>query len=45
VAAVLLAGAEAEWSVKKGGLWWLTRRRRDAKAQVVVRAVLAPELV
>jgi len=45
VAAVLLAGAEAEWSVKKGGLWWLTRRERDSKAQVVVRAVIAPDLI
>ena len=45
LAAVLLAGAEAEWSVKKGGLWWLTHRERDGKAQVVVRAVLAPDLL
>ena len=45
VAAVLLSGAEAEWSVKKGGLWWLTHRERDGEAQVVVRAVLAPDLL
>jgi phosphohistidine phosphatase len=44
-AAVLLTGAAAEWSVKKGGLWWLTHRERDGKAQVVVRAVLAPDLM
>ena len=45
VAAVLLAGAEAEWSVKKGGLWWLTHRERGGTSQVVVRAVLAPDLL
>jgi len=45
VAAVLLAGAEAEWSVKKGGVWWLTHRERGATAQVVVRAVIAPDLI
>jgi phosphohistidine phosphatase len=45
VAAVLLAGAEAEWSVKKGGLWWMTRRKREGEAKVVVRAVIAPDLV
>jgi phosphohistidine phosphatase len=45
VAAVLLAGAEAEWSVKKGGLWWLSTREREGEAQVVVRAVLAPDLL
>jgi phosphohistidine phosphatase len=44
-AAVLLSGAAAEWSVKKGGLWWLTNRERGGEAQVVVRAVLAPEFL
>jgi phosphohistidine phosphatase len=45
VAAVLLAGAEAGWSVKKGGLWWLTNRERAGERQVVVRAVLGPDLL
>ena len=40
-----LPGAEADWSVKKGGLWWLSNRERDGEAQVVVRAVLAPDLL
>jgi phosphohistidine phosphatase len=43
--ATLLTGKDAEWSVKKGGLWWLTHRERDGKAQVVVRAVTAPDLL
>jgi phosphohistidine phosphatase len=45
LAAVLLAGTEAEWSIKKGGLWWLTNREREGKSQVVLRAVLAPDLL
>ena len=45
VAALLLAGEEAEWPVKKGALWWLTNRERDGEKQVVVRAVLAPDLL
>ena len=45
VVAVLLTGAAAEWPVKKGGLWWLNHRERDGKAQVVVRAALAPDLL
>ena len=44
-AALLLTGKDVEWSVKKGGLWWLSHRERDGKAQVVVRAVLAPDLL
>jgi phosphohistidine phosphatase len=44
-AAVLLAGAEADWSVKKGALWWLSNRERAGENQVVVRAVLGPEFL
>jgi len=45
VAAHLISGTEANWTVKKGGLWWLTNRVRNDEAQVVVRAVMAPDLV
>ena len=45
VAAALLAGAEGEWSVKKGGLWWLSNRERGGEAQVVLRAMLSPDLL
>ena len=45
VAALLVSGAESDWSVKKGGLWWLSNREREGESQVVVRAVLAPDLI
>ena len=45
LAALLVSGAEADWSVKKGGLWWLSNREREGETQVVVRAVLAPDLI
>jgi phosphohistidine phosphatase len=44
-AASLLAGSGADWSLKKGGLWWLVYRLRERQAQTVVRAVIAPDLV
>ena len=44
-AALLVAGAPADWSVKKGGLWWLQNRERDGAGQLLVRAVLTPDLV
>ena len=44
-AAALLSGRPSEWSIRKGGLWWLTRRKREGEAQVVVRAVIAPDLL
>lgn len=44
-AAFLVSGAEGPWSVKKGGLWWLSDRVREEGAQVVVRAVVTPDIV
>jgi len=44
-AALLLTGAEADWSIKKGALWWVTRRVRDGGGQVVLRAVVGPDLI
>ena len=45
LAALLVSGAEGDWSVKKGGLWWLSSRERGGETQVVVRAVIAPDLL
>jgi phosphohistidine phosphatase len=45
VAGLLLAGRPMEFSVKKGGLWWLAHRVRGESAQVVVRAVVNPDLL
>jgi phosphohistidine phosphatase len=33
------------WSVRKGGLWWITNRVRHERAEVVVRAVISPDLL
>jgi len=43
VAALLLGGAEADWSIKKGGVWWFSSRLRNDDAQTVLRAVLNPD--
>ena len=45
VASFLLAGEEAYWSVKKGGVWWLTNRDRVGNASVVLRVVIGPDFV
>ena len=44
-AALLIAGVKASCSVKKGGLWWIAHRVRGGSSQVVVRAVVAPDLL
>ena len=44
-AALLLSGEAVEWSIKKGGLWWITRRARGDHIEVLLRAVISPDLV
>jgi phosphohistidine phosphatase len=44
-AAFLVSGSQGWVSIKKGGLWWLTDRVRGEAAQVIVRAVLSPDLL
>lgn len=42
-AALLLAGEEADWSIKKGAIWWFSNRVRAGETQTVLRAMIAPE--
>ena len=44
-AAWLVAGSSGGLSIKKGGLWWLSDRARGEETQVVVRAVVSPDLL
>src|SRR5262245_9080884 len=41
-AALILTGEQADWSIKKGGLWWVESRERG---DVIVRAVIAPDIL
>ena len=40
-----LLGTRGGFSVRKGALWWIGNRVRDEKDQVVVRAVVSPDLL
>ena len=44
LASLLLAGQEAEWTIKKGAVWWFSNRVRQGETQTVLRAVIPPEL-
>jgi phosphohistidine phosphatase len=44
-AALVIAGEPIPWSIKKGAIWWLSRRVRGQHAQVVLRAVISPDLL
>ncbi len=43
--AYLLAGQPVPWTVRKGAAWWLRARERDGAMQVVLHAVVSPEVV
>lgn len=45
VASLLVAGQDAEWSMPKGAIWWLSNRKRSRGPGVIVRAVIAPDFV
>jgi phosphohistidine phosphatase len=44
-AALVIAGKPMPWSIKKGAIWWLSHRVRDGHPQVVLRAVMSPDLI
>ncbi|WP_374354151.1 histidine phosphatase family protein [Chitinimonas sp.] len=43
LAARLLSGLEADWSVKKGAVWWLQYRLRDGRPQTLLKTMMSPE--
>jgi phosphohistidine phosphatase len=43
VASLLLAGEEADWTIKKGAIWWFSNRVRRGETQTVLRAVIPPD--
>jgi phosphohistidine phosphatase len=45
LAALLLSGSEADWAVKKGAIWWFSRRVREGDDQTVLRAVMGADIV
>lgn len=44
-AAYLIAGATQPWSMRKGAVWWLRMREREAGVEVALHTVLSPDKV
>lgn len=44
-AALLLAGNEQDWTVRKANVWWIAQRERDGESENYLKAVMAPDLV
>ena len=45
LASLLLSGVEHDWTIRKGAIWWLSTREREGGEQVVLRAVVGPDLL
>ncbi|HXX83913.1 MAG TPA: phosphohistidine phosphatase SixA [Casimicrobiaceae bacterium] len=45
VAAFLVSGKATPWSIRKGGVWWLSQRERDGSSSVIVKLVIGPDFV
>lgn len=45
IAALVMIGTAAQWSVKKGGVWWFYKRSREEGEQVILRAVMNPDFL
>ena len=45
IAAKLLGTPEADWSVKKGCVWWFSTRLHGDKLQTALRTVVSPEFL
>jgi phosphohistidine phosphatase len=45
VAAYLITNEPVDWNIKKGAIWWFTHRKRGTQRQLVLRAVMSPDLV
>ena len=44
IAALLLSGAEDDWIIKKGAVWWLSNHTRQRETQTVLRSAISPDL-
>lgn len=45
LAARLMTGAETDWNIKKGAVWWFSHRNRDGVERVQLRAVVNPDML
>lgn len=42
LAALLLSGNAADWTMRKGAAWWFSNRVREGESPVLLKAVMSP---
>lgn len=45
VAAIALANLDDAWSIKKGGIWWISTKTHDGEIESLLRAAITPDLI
>lgn len=45
LAALLLAGQELPWTIKKSAIWWFSNRVRQDETQTILRCVMSPDVL
>lgn len=45
VAALLLTGELAGWNIKKGAVWWFSRKEKDGVEETMLRVVISPDML
>jgi phosphohistidine phosphatase len=45
VAALLIAGQQQEWEIKKAAAWWIVQREPQDRDSIYLKAVMTPELI
>jgi phosphohistidine phosphatase len=43
LASLLMTGQPNYWSIKKGAIWWFSKREREGDFQTLLRMVIAPD--
>lgn len=44
-AALLMTGTPEYWSIRKGAVWWFSRRKQEGDDDTALRLVIAPEFL
>jgi phosphohistidine phosphatase len=39
------AGEPADWTIRKGALWWIAYRERDSGGETSLRVAMSPDLL
>jgi len=45
IASILLTGTQQNWTIRKGNVWWFSRRERGDLTSTYLKAIISPDLI